>query len=422
MQLEQAHPTCPLCKRQSTPTPTGALINTRLCKSCRTVVASAFRGTSIPRAPQNPVIPEPVNSTYEPDQIPQEVDEVEAVSQIFNEDAGLPKTAFELEVKPPLLFDEPHDRKFEFFENDDPPPSNLPPASTFVVSDNGSSNGSSKVQHEFSNTLARPTLLAERQPEPQFIQAEQTVLAEAPLALSITPSDLPAQHTVVSQPVDAPVLKVVDYEASTDPWAAPLPPWDYSQSEWPVLVAESKRKSTVPYRTAIAAVFLLLVVGFLYFLINSASTPDRPVADSTATARASAGAESRSAMTPVSADTRKDASSPETKSTPTPPTEQVPHDVAATNQKGSGDGHFSLQAASFPTERDADTFADKLKQAGVPSYVVPADVSHRGRWYRVRVGRFNAAEDAQRFAGEAQQRARAAGLAVQLVVCQYDQP
>jgi len=421
MQLEQAHPTCPLCKSQSTPTPTGALINTRLCKSCRTVVASAFRSPSFPRTPQNTAIPKSVIVIDEVDEIPQEIDEMGSVSPNSIEDTTIATPAFDVETKP-LLFDEPHDRKFEFFENDDSLNSHPPIKSTFLVSDNGSANGSSKVQRELSNPVARATLLAERQPEPQFIQSEPSVLAEAPLALTPTPTDLPVQQTIVSQPVDAPVLKVADYEASTDPWATPLPPWDYSQSEWPVLVAESKRKSTVPLRTAIAAVFALLVVGFLYFMINSGSTPDRPVADSAAAARASAGSESRSAMTPVSADTRKDASSPEIKSTSSQPTEQVPHDVPATNEKGSAGGHFSLQAASFPTERDADTFADKLKQAGVPGYVVPADVNRRGRWYRVRVGRFNAAEDAQRFAGEAQQRARAAGLAVQLVVCQYDQP
>jgi cell division septation protein DedD len=422
MQLEKAHPTCPLCKRQSTPTPTGALINTRLCKSCRTVVASAFRGTTTYRTPQNLIIPEPAISINQANLTLQEVDEVESVSNMFIEDSALPLPSFELETKPPLLFDEPHDRKFEFYEKDDSLISNPPTASTFQVSENGSANGSSKLHREFSNPLARPTLLVERQPETQFIQAETPALAETPVTLSPAPADLAApQPTVVSEPVDAPVLNVGDYESSTDPWAAPLPAWDYSQSEWPVLVAEGKRKSAIPYRTAIAAVFLLFVVGFLYFMFNGLSTPDRP-ADVTTAARASAGGESRSAMTPVSADTRKDNPTPETKPTSSQPPEQAPHDAAAATDKGAAGGHFSLQAASFPTERDADIFADRLKQAGVPSYVVPADVSHRGRWYRVRVGRFNAAEDAQRFAGEAQQRARAAGLAVQLVVCQYDQP
>jgi len=367
MQLGKAHPTCPLCKRQSTPTPTGALINTRLCKSCRTVVASAFRGASTYRPPQNPVIPEPVVSINEANHTLQEVDEVESVSNEFIEDSTLPMPSFEVETKPPLLFDEPHDRKFEFFEKDDSLLSNPPSASTFLVSENGSANGSSKLHREFSNPLARPTLLAERQPETQFFQAETPVLAETPVTLSPTPADLAAaQPRIVSEPVDAPVLNVSDYESSTDPWAAPLPAWDYSQSEWPVLVAGSKRKSAIPFRTAIAAVFLLFVVGFLYFMFNGFSTPDRP-ADSTTIARASAGSESRSTMTPVSADARKDATTPETKPTSSQPTEQVPHDAAAATDKGTASGHFSLQAASFPTERDADAFADKLKQAGVPS-------------------------------------------------------
>jgi cell division protein FtsN len=58
----------------------------------------------------------------------------------------------------------------------------------------------------------------------------------------------------------------------------------------------------------------------------------------------------------------------------------------------------------------------------VPSYVVSADLARRGRWFRVRVGRFNTAEDAQKFAKEAQLRAKAAGMSLQLIVSQYEQP
>ncbi|MFY9574882.1 MAG: SPOR domain-containing protein, partial [Blastocatellia bacterium] len=96
-------------------------------------------------------------------------------------------------------------------------------------------------------------------------------------------------------------------------------------------------------------------------------------------------------------------------------------DAAASNDQNV-QGRFSLQAAAFPTEAAADEFAEKLKQAGVPSYVVNADLARRGRWFRVRIGRFNTAEDAQRYSSEAQLRARASGTSLQLIVCQYEQP
>jgi cell division protein FtsN len=51
---------------------------------------------------------------------------------------------------------------------------------------------------------------------------------------------------------------------------------------------------------------------------------------------------------------------------------------------------------------------------------VSADLPRRGKWFRVRVGRFNSADDAQKFAAEAQNRAKAAGLSLQLIGCQFD--
>src|SRR6185369_12171905 len=95
--------------------------------------------------------------------------------------------------------------------------------------------------------------------------------------------------------------------------------------------------------------------------------------------------------------------------TPTPPDE-------------NGNGKYSLQAASFPNIAAANEFAQKLKGARIPSYVISTDLKRRGTWFRVRVGRFNTPEDAQRFAAEAQLRAKAVGMSLQLITCQFDQP
>ncbi|HLF83544.1 MAG TPA: SPOR domain-containing protein [Blastocatellia bacterium] len=214
-------------------------------------------------------------------------------------------------------------------------------------------------------------------------------------------------------------------EAVTDRLEAPLPAWDYSHSEWPVLVGPSPPRSFKELRSAIAAVVLLACATGFYFLIYRPFTPTRRTAtDSGTTARvaavepraAAAGSADSDALAqaaPTPSDTAAGAASP--------PAETVFREAVASNDD-SAQGRFSLQAAAFPTLGGADEFAEKLKRAGVPSYVLPADLARRGRWFRVRVGRFNSAEDAQRFAGEAQQRARAGGLTVQLIVCQYDQP
>jgi cell division septation protein DedD len=82
----------------------------------------------------------------------------------------------------------------------------------------------------------------------------------------------------------------------------------------------------------------------------------------------------------------------------------------------------SLQAASFPNQAAANAFSERLARAGVPAYVVAADIPKRGRWYRVRAGKFATAEEARRYAVEWRQRARAAGIGIDLVTCNYDQP
>jgi cell division septation protein DedD len=200
-----------------------------------------------------------------------------------------------------------------------------------------------------------------------------------------------------------------EWQTSVATWD---PDWD-SNSEWPLLVVPSSERSYNKPRLAIAAVAaiaILIAVAGLYFLIyRSPDSQERQAFDAAVEARAGSVA------------------SPVTASLAPVVQPQAENAAAARSAEGqtsdsTAQGQFSLQAASFPTQEGADEFAERLRRAGVPSYVVPAELIRRGRWFRVRVGRFNSAEDAQRFVGEAQQRARAAGIAVQLIVCQYGQP
>jgi len=97
-----------------------------------------------------------------------------------------------------------------------------------------------------------------------------------------------------------------------------------------------------------------------------------------------------------------------------PPAASAPPDV------DGGLAKYSLQAASFPKEVQAREFSDKLVRAGVPAYIMSIDIPRRGKWFRVRVGRFPSADEAGKYALQARQRARAAGINLELMVCDYE--
>lgn len=221
--------------------------------------------------------------------------------------------------------------------------------------------------------------------------------------------------------------------APADPWEDPLPAWDYSRSEWPVLMGPPRERSFAKFKVPLAVALLLAFGAGFYYLIYPQISRDRPVATNSfsSDAKPEPPAAAQKPAEPAQPVQSQEASTP----SDTPATAQAKPEVrdsaiasgtganaSGANVAGNGQGRFALQAASFPTQAGADELAQKLRSAGVPSYVVSADLARRGRWFRVRVGRFSSAEDAQRFAGEAQQRAKAAGIALQLVVSQYDEP
>lgn len=85
--------------------------------------------------------------------------------------------------------------------------------------------------------------------------------------------------------------------------------------------------------------------------------------------------------------------------------------LAATGAAPSGDiaepgrpGGFQLQVSSFRTEKKALEFADRLRRSGHRAHVVPATVSSKGTWYRVRVGPFKNKWEAMRYRKEFEQR------------------
>jgi hypothetical protein len=418
MHFEMAHPSCPLCKRRLPASSAGHTLDTRLCEQCQTMVLTAFRGRDSMVAASAVVVPYS-GAIAQVQRDASALDQPPVGAPAFFEDIATVAPGFEQEAQHPMAFEPRDDVRFDFFEDEDP--ADTIGADLSGVAENGSSHHGEELFEEFEQSIRFP----ERRPDHDYAEPDDSILAEQPSAF--TKSALDSASTGATLIEDrSEELRSIGEEAPTDPWEAPLPAWDYSHSEWPVLVGPSKRKSFTKLRALIAAIVLLPCAAGFYFLIYRPSSPERRTAtDSGTTARVSAVEPRATAAGSADSDARKRV--PATPSdTPasavSPPAETVAREPVARNENSNAQGRFSLQAAAFPTQVGADEFAEKLKRAGVPSYVVPADLARRGRWFRVRVGRFNAGEEAQRFAGEAQQRARAAGLAVQLIVCQYDQP
>ncbi|HEY4011761.1 MAG TPA: SPOR domain-containing protein [Polyangiaceae bacterium] len=68
------------------------------------------------------------------------------------------------------------------------------------------------------------------------------------------------------------------------------------------------------------------------------------------------------------------------------------------------EGGYQLQVSSFPTQAEAQSFADQLRARGHKAYVVQANVAGRGTWYRVRIGPFATQRAAADYRGDFEDR------------------
>jgi cell division septation protein DedD len=211
-----------------------------------------------------------------------------------------------------------------------------------------------------------------------------------------------ARESAEADPV--PALSQGYDEAAVDPWENPLPAWDYSQTEYPVLLGPNKKTNRKNLFWIIVAGLLIASFAAGYFILSqpkAAQNDNQPRdAESNATSAAPAAGQSSEASA--------DAASA-----------QAPRPSASTE---FGVGLLTLQSAAFPDEAGASEFSKKLIRAGIPAYVVPADLPRKGRWFRVRVGRFSNADDAKRYAVQSRLRAKAAGLDVDFIVVEYGKP
>ena len=209
---------------------------------------------------------------------------------------------------------------------------------------------------------------------------------------------------------------------SADPWDDPLPAWEYSRSEWPLLVKEEKPSATSKLKwPLIAALVVVLSAAVYFFFINRRGQSPSAQSNSEAGAQQPLTVPVESPK-PVETSRPADAS-PATQASPAAATGNPAAPPASVSQATETQWKHALQAMASPNEAEANGFAERLKNAAIPAYVVRADLGSHGVWYRVRIGRFATPDEAQRYAAEARTRARIAGVALKdLQVTGYDKP
>jgi cell division septation protein DedD len=268
-------------------------------------------------------------------------------------------------------------------------------------------------------------------PEPVLEPASEQPslsLANVELAVAATAleTDVPKQADEIAtsdfqiDPMsgDQPSMESVPNEFVTDPLDGPIEGWSFVPSDYPILINAPDSSRLERFRLPLVAGILICLGVAGYFLIYRSSI------------QASQHEETAQIQPGQTKHTSADQPFASQASLAGAPAKAVITAANAGNQEGqsaraaneSSKGGYSLQAAAFPNEAGANEFCERLKRAGVPAYVVSAEIAGRGKWFRVRVGKFETTQQADKFASEARLRARASGLNLQLIVSAYDKP
>lgn len=422
MQAETLTQTCPLCRRSATDAHDAP--GTRLCRDCRSMLAPILPragavqpdyAVALGAAPlaqaSAPVLAREVDFdelAFTPaaaiDENFAQLDEDEEAVVFFNTPpaAGAPAearpAAFAPSFKPtapeafvtPDLYEAP-----EVFIAPDQYEDDIEPAT------------------ETATPVTLPVAPAHAQ-QAAFV-AEATADETAPATVTVPAADLsveePATNTAPSADLFAEAA-AAPAAPPADPWDDPLPAWEYSHNEWPLLVKDKPPSRVSRIKWPLVAVLVIGIAAAAYFLFL------RPHGEATATQQAlTVPAEQSPAPAPPAAKPTPQANATPAAAQETKAAAQPPAGPAA-----EGQWKHALQAMASPVEGEANAFAERLKTAAIPAYVVRAEVNGHV-WYRVRVGRFATAEEAQRYGAEARSRARAAGVALkELQVTAYDKP
>lgn len=424
MQGETLSPICPLCRRSAN----GDGAPTRLCRDCRAMLAPIMSRAGGVQTDYAVALPSAAAR--------QAIAVAPAVAEADFDDVVFAPATAQGKVIAPLS--EPVDEDFggDF---------DIPPVASETVA----------ISHTAPVPDAAPfateVFIAPEQYEEgdSFVKADHFVdeRMTAPLGPPPTPADdifeldLPDVEPAVEQPAEpltpaieshaAPVEAhteqittaepIVDASAAAetatpaDPWDDPLPADEYSHREWPMLARDERPSLISRLKWPLVALLVLAVAAAAYFLFIKprGNAPQAGVQEPLTVPVAplpAPPAQTPPAQTP-----------PETSSTPAiaqPETSPAPAGQAIDSQS-----KHTLQVMASPNEGEATSMVARLKSAGLPAYVVRADLGNRGVWYRVRIGGFATHEEAQHFATEARSRAAAAGVQIkELPVTAYDKP
>ncbi|MFL6212385.1 MAG: SPOR domain-containing protein [Blastocatellia bacterium] len=282
----------------------------------------------------------------------------------------------------------------------------------------------------FKPTVSEAFITPDQYEEPEvFIAPDQYEddVESPPAAASFSPPVAPTYAEQVSNVAETTIdesassvaaaqtaeLSVEEAAAPADPWDDPLPAWEYSHSEWPLLVKDEPTAVASRLKWPIAAALVILAIAAATYFFFFKPRGEAPVTQQALTVPVG---QSPPTAPPVASPT------PEASATPATIEETKAAMPTPTNPAAEGQWKHALQAMASPNESEANAFAERLKTAAIPAYVVRAEVSGHV-WYRVRVGRFTTIEEAQHYGAEARNRARAAGVALKdLQVTAYDKP
>lgn len=433
MQLEITIPVCPLCKQEALVKSSGQVTPTRLCAACQSMVqtilptrwatANAYSTIEPASAAQARGMVEAGPSVALADAFPVErdFDEHEATR------AGFAEQDF-------IELDESTTDLYEEVEESDPGH----PSDSTLIADPPAWDSSPEIDLLDDEPLSLSTFDEPVTFEPEGSVQEESRPAEVVMAEEVVEPE-PAQPALVAEPTEitepaaiaAPVevceaaqpveQQTSDYKEAVDPWDDPLPAWDYSVNEYPTLLMPERATGNRGWMKIAAVVTLIAVVGAAgYFILSKRSAGAVSEGAASALSITEAGAVKPAAQAIAQPESRPAANSTPAAETGAPVATQAA--AAPVRAHLPEEGDYSLQAASLPNESAANEFAQKMARVGVEARVVAADLGRKGRWYRIRVGRFRTAADAENFARTATASARAAGMSLQLMVCDYEKP
>lgn len=424
MQLYNTKIVCPLCRKSVEDGPSRTLPTTRLCQNCRSLVHAIVpdkNGSSA--SPEIKYFTPVAHTEVEAHTRYDEQDYLDAdglddfganhYADSYNQTRGIDQSASQGSMseqngnQPQTSWQPSRQARAEWGSHQQEDRWATPPAQT---------TGLAEPQRWHQTLVQAPAPT-----EDEIIQPEQPIYQE-----DVTPT---VYHEEGAQPVYQ-----TEPVHSHDPWENPLPAGETSLNEWPILVQTNKRKSATKLKAVLGVVVIAALSAAGYFFAYKPFFANQPAAGQTAAAI--------NPPAPPPIDTASPSSKPSTPSDSAQPSATMPSATTpssavapATTPTGdkqnmtpaptdptSGEGAFSLQAMSSSSHDEANKFSEKLMRAGVSAYVVQADIPGRGRWYRVRIGRFGTREEAMKYGEQSKMRAKAAGVKLDLIVSPYEKP